>query len=872
MKSLSLNRLLLLTTMMFAPPAIAFAQDPAPPAPAEATADDFSEDGEIVVLGRNIPEPMRETSEVATFLSAEELQRTGDSTAAEALTRLTGLSVASDRFVYVRGLGDRYSSALLNGSPLPSPEPLRRTVPLDLFPSNILAGATVQKTYSPNYPGEFGGGIIDLQTISIPVDPFLTLKVGASHNYETTLVEGIFYHGGDSDWTGFDDGTRDVPDPLSNAIGQNSIVSDVNFDVDTLEAIGESLVDSNLMVIQEQDIAPNFDAELSAGTSWDAGRFNIGLIGVAGYDSSWSTQRAERGIGSNLGGVFTVGEDKDSLTTTWNVTANALGSLSLGWDANEIKLTTLYVHDTSREAQQIGGFDFNLPGATQIGYRESTGWYERQLITAQLAGEHEIGAFDFGWRVAGSESTREAPYERSVNFLVDDQGPFYGRANDNSLRFSELTDRNISGGVDASYTLPLSPERDAVFSAGYDYTNTTRQYDALTFVYGGGANLPDGVRRARVDFLFSPDNIDPARFEIFELTGPDDAYKGGLLVNSAWASADVEIMPLLRAAIGVRHEDGRQTVQTQNRYGAPTTAPVLIENQYWLPAATLTWNFAEDLQLRLGYSQTVARPQFRELALSPYIDPETDRSYRGNPNLVDSELQNYDARLEYYFGRNQFITGSVFYKEIENPIEEVITEPSTFNFLTRFINAPRATLYGAEFEFRTLFDMPFETPWLSTPSWLFAINYTYTSSEIEAGDGDVVINPLTGVPTPAAAFGLDGAQLQGTPENILNLQFGYEDENSQLTLLVGWVDERILQRGFGQGAGLPDIVEDPGVNVDLVYRRDFTIGGTEYTLGLAGRNLLDEAHTEFQDTGSGRLNVNTYDVGRTLSASITARF
>ena len=96
-------------------------------------------------------------SRIANFLSMEDLDRTGDSNAAQALMRLTGLSVASGRYVYVRGLGDRYSAALLNGASLPSPDPLRRQVPLDLFPSNILAGATVQKTFSPNYPGEFGG-------------------------------------------------------------------------------------------------------------------------------------------------------------------------------------------------------------------------------------------------------------------------------------------------------------------------------------------------------------------------------------------------------------------------------------------------------------------------------------------------------------------------------------------------------------------------------------------------------------------------------------------------------------------------------------------------------------------------------------------
>ncbi len=135
-----------------------------------------------------------------------------------------------------------------------------------------------------------------------------------------------------------------------------------------------------------------------------------------------------------------------------------------------------------------------------------------------------------------------------------------------------------------------------------------------------------------------------------------------------------------------------------------------------------------------------------------------------------------------------------------------------------------------------------------------------------------MINPLTGAPTPASVFGLDGSAMQGTPENIVNLQFGVEDDNTQLTLLLGWVDTRILQRGFGAGGGLPDIVEEPGVSVDLVFRRNFTFAGTSFTLGVSGRNLLNEQHREYQESNVGDLEVNTYDRGRSFSASLTTRF
>ncbi len=232
-----LRRILLLTSIFAVPslvPSFVSAQAapaaPSKPAEAPAAGEEPEQDVEVVVVrGRFIPEPQRVTSEVANFLSAADLARTGDDNAAAALTRLTGLSVVSGRFVYVRGLGDRYSSALLNGSPLPSPEPLRRQVPLDLFPSNILNGATVQKTFSPNYPGEFGGGVIDLRTLKAPNEDFLTLKAGAGFNSETTGKTGLVYEGHRMDWTGVDTDLRRLPQPVRDAVSTGKRINDTNF-------------------------------------------------------------------------------------------------------------------------------------------------------------------------------------------------------------------------------------------------------------------------------------------------------------------------------------------------------------------------------------------------------------------------------------------------------------------------------------------------------------------------------------------------------------------------------------------------------------------------------------------------------------------
>ncbi|MEZ5967779.1 MAG: TonB-dependent receptor [Hyphomonas sp.] len=822
----------------------------------------------VVVRGEFIPEPQRQTSQVASFLSSEDLARTGDDNAALALTRLSGLSVVSGRFAYVRGLGDRYSSARLNGSPLPSPEPLRRTVPLDLFPSNVLDGASVQKTFSADYPGEFGGGVIDLKTLRTPAETFLNVKAGLGYNTETNDSKGIFVRGSDSDWTGYDDGLRDIPEPLQAVLSSGNTLN--SYTPAEIETVGESLVNSPLSVIQSADLGPSSEFSLDGGRRFVFDNFDLGLVGVAGYNQGWTTKQAQQQ--RVQGGI--VGMDQESLSTTLDVNFNALGSASLIWGDNLVQATALYVHSTTKDAQINTGYDFNQPGTSQVEV-ESTGWYERELIFGQLRGEHKIGDFDFNWRGSLSQSTRDAPYQRTLLRLFDtNDNPLYSVANNYGINFSDLTDDVAGFGADVIYTRQIAGGRELKLSAGYDYSTTDRKYNFLALRFAGGNSLPLDVQSARPDYLFSPDNIDPSRFVLQEIVTPNDSYDASLDVTAFYGQAQFDITPYIQVTAGARYEEADQYVQTHDRFGNLGAAAVNLNNDYVLPAVTGTWNFADDLQLRVGYSETIARPQFRELALSAYFDPETDRNYRGNSGLVDSRLKNYDARLEYYFGRNQFITLAAFKKDIERPIEEVQFSTSTFVFESTFINSPSAEVQGAEFEYRTRFSMPLEAKFFQDRDWLFAINYTYTDSQVNAPAGSTIFDPISRSVRDATAFALDGSKLQGTPENIANVQFGWEGDTDQMTVLVGWVDERILQRGLPQpGAILPDVVEDPGVQLDLVYKRDLKIAGRDLTLGLSGRNLLNEQHREYQtDETLGQTEFNTYDRGMSFSASLTAKF
>jgi TonB-dependent receptor len=870
------------------------AQDPATPEAAEAQDPSSpTEVGEIVVLGRNIPEPLRETSEVVSILTTEDLQRQGDDNAATALTRVAGLSLVQGRFVYVRGLGERYSSALLNGSPLPSPEPLQRVVPLDLFPANVLESTNVQKTYSPELPGEFGGGVIDLRTLGTPDERFFTIGISTGRDSETTLEPGITYYGGDADFFGYDDSTRRIPRRLSQALESGKQVTIGNFGQDIYQ-IGRDFVNAPLTLLQGTDnLQPDVGLDLSAGDSFEFGDFTFGVIGVLGFDNAWQTRTGLQQRRPLVQGNSLVPLQDFGFTSTQNdVVTNALLGFGLEWDGNRIDWTNLYVHSTTKEARIRQGEDA-LNGV--FSRTDATEWFERSLINTQLAGSHEFevasGDLSVDWRAAYAKTTRDAPYEREITYVRSplDQAFVYdpsGSRSSNETRFSEVEDQVTSGGVDLSYTLPLSGVRDAVFSAGYAFLDNERQSEARSFRFQV-ASLTEQQQRQRVDFLFSDFNIGPGRFVLEETTGGEGAaaYDAKLKVNAVYAQVDAEIIPLVRVAGGLRYEDGEQSVLPRNLFDTPSPIQLVtvnLQEQYVLPAATVTWNFYEDMQLRFGASKTIARPQFRELAQQVFQDPESDRFFIGNPGLVDSELLNLDARYEWFFEGGQYLTAGVFYKKIDKPIESIFNVSGGVERQS-FVNAPEATLYGFEVDGRKYFDIPERYAFLPGESRVFlAANYTYTTSEVTAAAGDQVRIFDASAPggigsRPATQFVEDGSRLQGQSDHLANVQFGLEndDTRTQATFLLNYVSDRITARGERGAGGVivqPDIVNDPGVTLDFVLRQGFDVVGREFTFGLEARNLTGENFEEYQEFGAGRIDRNTFDLGTILSVSLTARF
>jgi TonB-dependent receptor len=901
LKPLAPATLLLLSTALIAPTTV-FAQTTdaqeaqveteetaAAQAAGEAAPEDAAAEGEpidisipggdaIVVRGSRNRNVEKSAPQVVSVLSGADIARTGEGDIAGALQRVTGLSVVGGGFVYVRGLGDRYSLALLNGSPLPSPEPLKRVVPLDLFPTSVIASSLVQKSYSANFPGEFGGGVINLTTKAIPTESFLTIGGSLSSNSETTNQLGYTYYGASDDWTGFDNGSRNLPPALTAYLNSGERISSGT--VDTQAIASELITGRNSIIQRNRNLPPNGSLGITGGTSFDIGDdTTIGVIANIGYSNKWRTRDALQQTASTLD-LSEKEQDFQRVTTDNRIVVNGLLGFGLEDGDQKLRWTNLFIRDTLKQARLgIGTKQTTSPVATLM--QQDTAWFERQLISSQLVGEFKPSSdVKLDIRIGYANSQREVPGEFSFEYFrsneaADPFGAFFINRLNNGQRgsaevvYSDLSEDLWSGGVDLSYRLS-----DAITATiGYSYADTSRRTERRDFQFIAPANFPNAVALFRPDFLLQPDVIDFYNIQLIDANEANPVFDARLINNAAYGQIQAYLTEKLSLNLGVRYEAAEQTVEPVQVFTIPTAslASTALSRNYWLPGATLTWELADQMQLRLSASKTIARPQFRELIFQSYFDTDSNRLFRGNPLLTDSQLYNAEARYEWYFARDQRVSVAGFFKRLKNPIEAFSSFEDN-SVITSFANAPEADLYGAELEVQKYFDLGNDegTGFFGTRRAVVIANYTFTKSKLSVGPTDPVA-VFASAANLATDFFRDGAPLTGQSDHLVNLQIGLEDTDrlSQQTLLLTYASDRVTSRGAG---GQPDIIERPGFQLDFVAREGIKIGGKEVEVKLEVRNLTNNKYQELQENGDNRIFYNRYREGISASFGIDINF
>ncbi|AWW75501.1 TonB-dependent receptor [Erythrobacter sp. KY5] len=841
----------------------------------------------IIVTGRRNRNPERSSTQVLNVLSEADIARTGEGDIAGALGRVTGLSLVGDGRVFVRGLGDRYSLALLNGLPLPSPEPLSRVVPLDIFPTNVIASSLVQKTYSANYPGEFGGGVINLTTKAVPVEDFLSVSFGISGDSETTFENGLTYFGSDWDSFGFDNGNRDIPSNLQSFFDSGERIGTI--DLATSEGIAGQLFPLNLVTLQKDNSQrPNFSGSITGGLSLELGDDTfLGVIATASIKNSLRNRQVLSQRGNNdLSEVF---ETRETFITDENILVNGLLGFGLDFGPHTVRWTNLYIRDTLKTARLEEAFD-PFPGEVGFDFvNQQTAWFERQLMDTQLVAELDFDRISVDLRGGYARTDREAPFNTTfsytrTNFTGNQFGDqfvaYFNQLSDagiTTVAFDDLKEELYYGGIDLGYEITSTFEA----TVGYAYSDTDRRSSSREF---RPFIAPDPA--------FQDVGLNETAAVALGLRRPGDIINGATLAGFNVSLTEATPFPVFDAALqvhagygllrwlptdtltleaGVRYEDGEQVVALdQSVFNTPIAGatPTNIFNDYFLPSGTITWEPIPDFQVRASASQTIARPQFRELVEQRYFDPESNRLFQGNPLLQDSELINAEVRAEYYMGGPNRVSLAGFYKEIDNPIESTFNVASGQVF-TSFANAPSAELFGLELDAVYGIDLyGMGGSFWETKQLLFIANYTYTQSELSVSDTD--ISPVPGNPGQLANLIFDdGAPLVGQSDHLANLSIGIEDteKTQQLSVLFNYASERVTQRAGAQ----PDFVEDPGLTIDIVARTELQLG-VPMELSLEVRNITGRDNFEFQELGANRVEFNTFQVGTTFALGITANF
>jgi outer membrane receptor protein involved in Fe transport len=645
-------------------------------------------------------------------------------------------------------------------------------------------------------------------------------------------------------------------------------------------SLAKEFANTNTALIQRNDKIPvNTSLSLSGGTSRELGDGELGVVATAGYSQNWLTKD---NIEQNAADADLAVLDKDyrQVSTENRIVVNGLFGLGYEYgEGNKVRWTNLIIRDTLKRTSLSEGKQ-NSQRPDRDFLEQETGWYERQVWSTQLSGSFNFDPVKIDMRAAYANSRREAPFELAFgysrsNAAADPSGAYFINRLDNgqtgfaSIVFSELDEDLLAYGADASWE--VTPQ--FVVSAGLEGTDTERDSERREFLAIAPSTFPSGVSLFRPDYLLGSEVVDFYGIRVIETTESDPAFTATLETQAAYLQAQAEVADGFEVNLGVRYEQAEQVVEPRQVFAtlAGSSAETLLDNDYILPALTLTWKFADDMQARFNASQTIARPQFRELMFQSYYDPESNRAYRGNPLLIDSEFKNAELRWEWYFARDQRLSAAGFWKEIDKPIE-AFTGFNDNNPVTSFANAPAATLYGLELESQKYFflsDMT-ESALFASRKLVLIGNYTWSKSELSVKDGDTT-DVFGTVTQPSSNFFRDGAQLTGQSEHLVNLQIGLENEDalSQQTLLISYASDRVTSRG---AAGLPDIFESPGVSVDFVARQGFQFLGKGMEFKFEARNLLRTEYSEYQERGPNRIFFNRYDRGVKLSASISASF
>ena len=777
----------------------------------EASQDEIVDQGETVVQGQaldledsSIGE--RTADNIVDKLDVQDIERAGDSSIAGVLKRISGVSVVDGKYAVIRGLKGRYTSSLLNGNMMPSTDPISREVQLDLFPSNILQGIDIQKTYTANLPGDTTGGLVGLTTKDAVFDDLFSASTRLGYRAGTTFDHSVSYLGGSTDFLGYDDGFRSAPNGLVAASdgGLNARACQIEGQSDCIERaeLIEFAKDFEPVYTPfEKTAKPDVLLGLSFNKMIDAA-LPVGLYGAFNYRNEYETRQDGELNDFDLIGTYQRSQQELTLD------AYLAAAFEISPD-DIIHSKTLYLHKTDDITRLEEGVDMEDNARTEAILQ----WTERELISQQIVGEHIalLGEEDrVDWTLGFARSNVDQPDRRQYD--TQSGNPILSSF---ERRFYDHSEDGVS--LNADYEVPfyLSDTLRSEIKAGVMFSDREREVNLYRFNYRAANGFSPSGSNTLEDIL-TDSNFDNGNIELRGQTDDTDSFTADSTLSAVYVSGLFDFDSLVTLELGVRQESYEQNT----RYPDAVEANASLDESNVLPALNASYSFTEEVQLRAGFSQTVSYPGIVERANSRLYDPRTDILVFGNPDLKTAEIDNFDLRLEYYYREQDSLTLAYFFKDFTNPIERSVPDASgsAVNGIT-YRNSQSAEVSGFEIEgYSTIKDD-------GDRQIFFSGNLTFLDSEVMLDEDSMRLEGDQ-----------DGRALQGLSDFLVNLQFGYDHYETQqkATLLVNYFDDRIE---FVEREARGNFVEEGRWELNVNYEKGFDSG---LKLSAKIKNLLDE--------------------------------
>jgi len=787
----------------------------------------------------------RTATGVVNSVTAEQIAKSPDGDAAQAVQRVSGVTVQDGKYVFVRGLGERYTTTSLNGSRIPSPEPERKVVPLDLFPSGLLSSITTSKTFTPDQPGDFSGAQVNIRTREAPSRPFLNLSLSTGFNGAVTGRTLPFAPTVGQEWLGYGGVDRRLPSILQYTdLGGRLTADDKNRLIGSMR---------NAWSPRMQDGKPNASASLSFGSSTDLFGRELGLVASGTYSHVYEAHlgevraTAQPDADGNAVEASRFEGQSASTSVLWGGIANLTYRLGTG---SRIDLSNTYNRSADNEGRTELGSTENLARIPLL--IDRLRFVERAVRSNQLRGEHLLfGRNTFGWSIANSAVDRVEPDRSEIVYSAETDPAtgqqlapaWYGGSNEAAVRtFGELHEQAWEGQADWQMLLGRGARAHRLKVGGL-FRATDRDADNRSYSISAPGTLSREAREGTPEEIFDG-HLTQAGQSVLNITSlsAGGSYGARDRLQAGYGMLEFFVTPAIRLVGGARVEHSNVTVNAAPALGQPVTANPTYTDV--LPSVALNWAVTDVQNLRLSYSRTLSRPEYREIAPILYRNVLGDEEVKGNEELRRTLIDNFDLRWELYPNSGEVFSVALFAKRFTDPIERVYLATSGTPIVT-FVNARGARNYGVELEARH--DLGFFAAALEPVT--FFTNATVMKSRIDIGTD---ISSQTNSKRP----------MVGQSPYVVNAGLTWTGESrASATLLYNVAGRRIVSAAERP---LPDSYEQPRHVLDFSLRMPLR---RQVDLKVDAENLLDSPF----EIRQGELVRERYTTGRSLGLGVTVR-